>query len=391
MAEEIPKYVAVGTNSSVVTGQVEERPVVSKKQNNATIASIVPKSAWPFQPVAREGEDLKLPPNSKVAVDAYHEFLNKAAPFGNVPKEVSGVITGQPYQPYAVATIHGTGNGEAKDLHGVELKNAPYKDHAHVLPHTMLLPGQHSSILYADKNGDLKLDGLEINEASLPDHSAQAMAIAAGKAAVTANTASKGRIATVPDSPVAHFGKALGYTLEQLEKPTEDGSTHMLKAPKGSSLSAPTPTEIVTAATNKLKETSPPNITLITTPSPSTSSPIKGVLTVTTVPRSAGSAIPVEIQSHALHTGTQSDGLVQKRVHRDTHAPHDLRRLTGATQDDGDSSSSSSSSSDEDEDDGPRNTGKTPKGGDSDDDDDNDMPRRHETKSHSKSHGKRHH
>jgi hypothetical protein len=378
-----PKYAAVGTSPSVrVTNAVKARNFPSQKLKGQ-VAMVNPHFAASLQP---HGPNLQLPANSKVSQGEYHDFVNKAAPFGTLPDTLSGEISGPPHKPYVLATVHGKGNGELKDFEGVRAVDAPYADHVHVLPDTLLIPGSPSSVFYSGADGILKLNDVKIDASSLPDHSDQAMAIAAGKAALTAATASKGRTATVPDSPIAHFGAALGYTLEPLGKPAEDGSTHVLKTPKGSSLPTPSPNEIVKAATASLKSTAPPNVVLVTTP---TDTPITGLLSVTTAPRSAGDAISVEIENHALHTGIQpADNLVRTRVHVDTHEPHDLRRLTGAAK--GDSDESSSSSSDDDDDDGDRNTGKTPKNDDSDDDDDDDVPRRHETRVSGKNHGKRH-
>lgn len=363
-----PKFAAVGTDQRVkVTGTVRSREYNSASKGRVALTHL--HTAATFHP---EAADIEHPAKSQVPVETASEFKNLAAAYGHRPESFDIELQGPPHTAYALATIHSDGKNK-KDLVGIKASNLPTDDHRAVLPSKLLFEGSRTSFFHSDREGKFKAENVIIDPASLPDHSKQALAIGGGLDAITANTASKGRTATTPDSALAHFATSLGYTLEELPKSLETGETHTIKAPKGSKLPPPTPAELVTAATKKLKETSPPNWLLVSEHGNATA-----LVTTTLVPNDAGDGVAVRTSNKAHHTAI--DAATNSIVARVDHQTHERPRATGAVKghDDSSSSSSSSSSSDsesDDDDDGKgRNTGKLPK-----DKKDEEMPRRHKS------------
>lgn len=364
-----PKYVAVGTDQPVtVTGVVRSRAYKSASKGDVALVHL--HTAATFHP---DAADIEHPAKSQVPVETASEFKNLAAAYGHRPESFSIELKGPPHTAYALATIHSDGKNK-KDLVGIKALNMPTKDHHVVVPPKLLFEKTPHDIVFSDAKGELKLENIAIDPASLPDHSKQALAVGGGLDAITANTASKGRTATTPGSPLAHFATSLGYTLEELPKSLETGETHAIKAPKGSKLPPPTPAELVTAATKNLKETSPPNWLLVSEHGNAT-----GLVTTKLVPNDASDGVSVRTSNKAHHTSLDAaTNSIMARVDQQTH---ERPRATGAVKGHDDSSSSSSSSSsdsgsddDDDEDGKGRNTGKLPK-----DKKDEEMPRRHKS------------
>jgi hypothetical protein len=116
--------------------------------------------------------------------------------------------------------------------------NDPHKDSAHIVPEGTLVAGKPATVLYTDHNGILTLDKLKIDPASLPDHSNEALAIAAGHEAIKAATDSKGRVVTTQDSSLHQLAVEQGYKVEPLSKPVGDAA-HVVKKPSSAATTSP--------------------------------------------------------------------------------------------------------------------------------------------------------